>query len=149
MKRQDFTTSIEVSQTPEVLFKAINNVRGWWSEAVEGSTDQLDGVFYYHYQDMHRCTIKVTELVPGEKVAWMVLDNYFQFTQDIHEWTGTSILFDISREGKQTTLRFTHKGLTPKYECYPICKDAWTTYIQSSLYNLITTGKGAPNTKEG
>jgi hypothetical protein len=98
---------------------------------------------------MHHSTIKVTELIPGEKVAWLVLDNYFQFTGDTHEWTGNTILFEISKEGKQTTLRFTHKGLTPKYECYPLCKDSWTTYIQSSLYNLITTGKGEPNTKEG
>ncbi len=33
----------------------------------------------------------------------------------------------------------------PDYECYEICENAWNTYVQKSLYNLITTGKGEPN----
>jgi len=36
-----------------------------------------------------------------------------------------------------------------QYECYEICQDAWTNYIQNSLSDLITTGKGQPNAKEG
>ena len=41
MKDQDFTTGFSVDQTPEETFDAINSVRGWWSEEVEGSTNQL------------------------------------------------------------------------------------------------------------
>lgn len=148
MKQKDFTTSIRVDKTPGVAYKAINHVKGWWSEDIEGSTDKLNEVFFYHYQDKHRCTIKVTELVPGEKVVWKILDNYFQFTEDSTEWTGTEIVFELSKEGKQTVLQFTHKGLTSEYECFDVCKGAWTTYIQKSLYHLITTGKGEPNGKE-
>jgi len=36
-------------------------------------------------------------------------------------------------------------GLVPEYECYDICQNAWTNYIQNSLRNLIVTGKGQPN----
>ena len=42
----------------------------------------------------------------------------------------------------------THQGLVPEYECFEICRDAWTSYIQNSLRNLIVTGKGQPNGKE-
>jgi hypothetical protein len=37
----DFTTIVIVDQTPEEAFAAINNVRGWWSGDIEGSTDKL------------------------------------------------------------------------------------------------------------
>src|SRR5690606_18703433 len=43
---------------------------------------------------------------------------------------------------------FTHRGLVPAYECYKICHDAWTHYIQGSLKELITTGKGKPTPED-
>lgn len=141
----DFTTTILVAQDPKEVFKAINNVRGWWSEEIEGSADKVDAVFNYHYEDMHRCMIKVLELVPDEKVVWLVMENYFKFTEDEKEWTNTKVVFDITTQENKTQVRLTHIGLVPEYECYEICKDGWTNYIQNSLQRLITTGKGLPN----
>ena len=89
--------------------------------------------------------MKITELVPGKKVVWRVLDNYFNFTKDKTEWTGTDIIFDISKKGDKTEVRFTHQGLVPEYECYDACSDGWGTYINSSLRDLIAKGKGQPN----
>lgn len=94
---------------------------------------------------MHRCKIRVTELVPGQKVSWVVVDNYFSFTEDKTEWTGTTISFDISEQDGKTRLHFTHVGLTPEYECFAACSEGWGNYINSSLRNLITTGEGQPN----
>ena len=145
MNNTDFTTSILVQQTPNEVFNAINNVRGWWSEQIEGSTTKLDDEFNYHYEDVHRCQMKIIEVVPNKKVVWLVLNNYFKFTNDKTEWTNTKIMFDILEQDSQTLLRFTHLGLVPAYECFSICRDAWTNYIQSSLQLLITTGKGKPN----
>ena len=145
MTTKDFTTTILVDNTPEEVFDAINNVRGWWSEEIDGSTDKLNSEFDYHYEDVHRCKIKIIELVPNKKVVWSVLDNYFKFTKDKSEWKGTKIIFEIAEKDNKTEMRFTHQGLVPAYECYEICRDAWTGYIQKSLRNFITTGKGQPN----
>ena len=143
-----FTAAFSVDQTPEEVFHAINNVRGWWSEDIEGGTGKVGGEFTYRYQDVHRCRIKVTELVAGARVAWRVLDNYFDFTRDKSEWKDTEIHFEIiARDGK-TEIRFTHAGLVPGYECFDVCSNAWGFYLYTSLRALIRTGHGLPNRKE-
>ena len=142
MNNQDFTTSILVMQSPAEVFKAINNPRAWWSEDIEGSTDKLNDEWTYHYEENHRCKMKVIEMIPGKKVVWLVEDNYFKFTKDKSEWIGNKITFEIAKQGNKTQLVFTQIGLVPTYECYNVCHDAWTGFIQKSLRNLITTGKG-------
>jgi hypothetical protein len=147
MNTLDFTTFILVDETPSAAFNAINNVRGWWSEEIEGSTNKLNDIFNYHYEDAHRCKMKITELIPNKKVVWLVLENYFKFTKDENEWTGNKIIFEITEQAGKTKIQMTQAGLVPQYECFEICRNAWTTYIQNSLRNLITTGKGKPNGK--
>ncbi len=151
MSTKDFSTKILVKKSAEETFNAINNARGWWSEEIEGDTTKLNEEFKYHYKDIHNCRIKITELIPGKRVVWQVLDNYFNFLKDPEEWKGSQIIFEITETGNaghKTQLRFTHRGLVPQYECYYICSDAWTDFIHNSLKELINTGKGKPNKKE-
>ena len=148
MEHPSFTATITVDRSPEEVFDAINNVRGWWSEEIEGRTDSLNDEFTYHYLDVHRCKMKLVEVVPAEKIVWLVKDNHFSFTKDKSEWIGTKIIFDISKTDDKTQLNFTHLGLVPDYECYDACVNGWTQYIKHSLPALITTGKGQPNTSK-
>ncbi|MGQ3014278.1 MAG: SRPBCC family protein [Flavobacteriales bacterium] len=144
----DFHISVLVQKPPAEVFRAISDVRGWWSEEVEGSTDTLNAEFSYRYRDVHHCRMRITGLKPYSHVKWLVLENYFKFAEDQGEWLQTEIVFDISEEQGQTRIDFTHKGLLPGHECYEICSNAWTGYIRDSLAALIETGKGAPNPKE-
>ena len=148
MSDQNYTTSLTVDQTPEEVFDAINNVRGWWSEEIEGDTDKLGAEFKFHQEDLHRSTHKITEFVPGKKVVWHTTDSHISFVKDKTEWNGTDIVFEITKKGDKTELCFTHVGLVPAFECYGDCSDAWGIYINGSLRSLITTGKGKPNQKE-
>jgi len=148
MNNNNFSLVVGFDQTPNQVFNAIRNVRGWWSEEIEGNTENLNDEFTYRYQDVHRCKMKLIEAVPDKKIVWQVLDNYFSFTQDKSEWIGTKVIFEINEEDGKTQLHFTHQGLVPAYECYNACVNGWTQYIQHSLPALVATGKGQPNSRE-
>ena len=148
MTNRNYTTTVSVDQSPKQVFDAITNVRGWWSGDIDGHTDKLGAEFTYRYQDLHRSSQKITELVPGKKVVWQVSNAKINFVEDKDEWNGTDIVFEITQKGKKTELRFTHIGLVPRIECYGKCAGAWGFYINESLRDLITTGKGDPNDEE-
>ena len=148
VKSQNYSTAFTVDQTPEEVFAAINNVRGWWSGNIEGSTNKLGDEWTYRYKDVHYSKQKIAELVPGKKVVWLVLDSYLNFVEDKSEWTGTKIAFEIGKKGDKTEVRFAHLGLVPEVECYDACSNAWGGYVNSSLRTLITKGQGLPNRKE-
>ena len=145
---QNFTVSFTSDKSPADIFAAITQPRVWWFREIEGDADRLGSVFYHHYQDLHHCVMKVTELVPGKKVVWHVLYNHFSFVKDDSEWVGTDIVFEIAPRGDKTELRFTHVGLVPAYECFEVCADSWTTYIATSLRDFIAAGSARPGAIE-
>lgn len=147
MENQNFNAIFLFNKSPQQVFEAVNNVRGWWSETVEGGTHNLNDEFVYRHGDIHYSKQKLTEVIPNKKVVWLVTDGELNFVADKTEWIGTHIVFEISAMGGQTQLSFTHVGLTPQGECYTACSGGWTYYLQS-LSDLITTGKGHPDLKQ-
>ena len=145
MKNNNHTITILVDQTPTEVFNAVNNVRGWWSKGIKGDTTHLNDEFIFEVKGVHYSRQKLVEFIPGKKVAWLITESNIQFVEDTNEWTGTKVIFEIDKKENQTRLVFTHEGLVPGVACYESCAPAWTAYIQHSLYNLITTGKGDPN----
>lgn len=136
----NFSTSFTVDQTPDEVFAAINDVRGWWTGDIEGGTTALGDEFTYRHEDVHRSTQRITELVPGRRVEWLVTDAHLSFTADPAEWKGTQVVFDIDAGTDGTEVRFTHVGLSPDVACYDACSSAWGHYVNGSLRSRITAG---------
>jgi len=149
MSAQGFTATLTVDQTPEGAFDAINNVRGWWTGEIEGSTDRLGDEFTYRYKDVHYSKQRLIELVPGRNVVWLVVDARLNFAKDKAEWKGTEISFHIFRKGNGTEIRFTHRGLVPEFECFDACSNAWGSIVSESLRRLIAQMKGGPTGPDG
>jgi hypothetical protein len=143
MSNQDYTATFSVEQNPKEVFDAINNPRGWWEGQIEGKSEKVGDTFTYNNNDFHRSKQKVAELIPDKRVVWLVLEGGPKFTKEKTEWKGTKIIFDISKKGNKTEVRFTHQGLIPRLECYDSCTDAWGPLIRSNLRKLVTAGKSA------
>lgn len=140
------TITQEFDQSPEEVFNAVVDVRGWWSKNVVGGTAATGDEFVYDVPGVHNCRIRLVEVVPNQRMVWLVVDNTFSFVEDQEEWTNTEIRFEISRrDDGRTELRFIHIGLLPEFECYEVCHKSWGFYVGHSLRKLITTGTGQPN----
>jgi hypothetical protein len=144
MEDQNFTTSIEVNQSPRQVFEAIINPGIWWSGEITGKSEKLNDEFSYRYKDLHFSKQKTVEIVPDQKVVWLVTESEINHAEDKNEWTGTKIIFEIFEQDNKTQLRFTHVGLIPQIECFENCSKAWSQLIQEGLFTLITTGEGKP-----
>jgi hypothetical protein len=142
METSDYTVSITVKANAEQAFKSINSVSKWWTEHVEGRTEKLNDEFIVRSGDVHYSKHKIIEVIPNKKVVWLVTDsklNWIENNKD--EWTNTKMVFDINPNGDNTTITFTHLGLTPGQECYDNCVKGWDSIIKQNLYKFVTTGE--------
>ena len=147
MTNHDFSATLLVSQSPKEVFDAINDVSSWWSEEMTGSTHAIGDKFTVRFGEVY-ITSEVVELVPEQKITWLVKDCNKPWLKNTKEWNGTKMNWEITADENQTHIHFTHIGLAPEIECFEVCSTAWGDYLQKSLLGLITTGKGKP-TKAG
>ena len=142
MNDQHFTTTILVDQQPAAVYNTILDVRSWWSglygETFEGSSEkQGDEFSFLAGGGMHYTKQKLVELVPNEKLVWLVTEANLSFVEKNDEWKGTKLMFEISPERDKTRVVFTHIGLVPEFQCYNSCAPAWTQYVQEKLLAAI------------
>jgi hypothetical protein len=145
MENNDYELTLLLDQSPTEVFNAINNTRGWWSGEIVGETDKLGAEFSYRVAGVHFTRQKVTELIPGKRIVWHVTEAKIDFVPNTGEWAGSDIVFELERKADKTELSFTHRGLTPSYECYDNCSSAWSTLITGNLRRLIETGAPQPS----
>lgn len=144
---RSYTTSFTVAQSPEQVFAAIANPRGWWGEGITGGTNKLGEAFVYRHGKIHLSTQTITEFVPAKKIVWTISESHLSFVEKTAEWDGTKVIFEIAKKGDKTELTITHSGLVPQFQCYEGCSGGWNFYLNESLKPFIETGIGEPDPK--
>jgi len=142
MNNQNYSTTIEVECTPNVVFNHIKEVSKWWSKDFEGSSTKLNDEFVICHGDRHYSKQKLIEVVADKRIVWLVVDSKLNWIEkDKYEWTNTKMVFEITSQGGKSVLHFTHEGLVPEKECYAMCEKGWNMVIKDWLFNFITVGK--------
>ena len=141
MTNKNYTATIEVEKSPQVVFDCLKEVPKWWSKDFAGSSTKLNDEFVVCHPGRHYSKQKLVEVTPNQKVAWLVTDSELEWIEkDKHEWTNTKMIFEITPNGDKTVLHFTHEGLVPEKECYAMCQQGWNMVIKDRLLNFISAG---------
>ena len=111
LHRSSWTSARRSRSRPSTTYAA------WWSGQIEGSTDALGAEFTYTVPEIHCTKYRITELVPGRRVAWHVLDGYLSFAADKEEWTGTHHLRP-RRAARRHGGELHARGPCPDRECF-------------------------------
>ena len=141
MEDKNYTSTIEVTQSPKEVFNCIKEVSKWWNKECEGSSEKLNDEFVIRHGDVHYSRQKLVEVIPYKKVVWLITDSKLNWLEKKTEWTNTKMVFEITSHADKTIINFTHEGLVPEKECYARVEQSWNVVIKDWLFNFIATGK--------
>jgi len=125
------------SVSPHEVYTALTTLGGlsaWWTNDTRGE-GAVCGVLSFRFGS-GGFDMKILELVPDKRVRWQVVEGP-------QEWIGTTISFDLRREGDWTIVFFKHAGWKEPVEFMHHCSTKWGVFLLS-LKSLLETGKGAP-----
>lgn len=135
----DILHRVGVADTePQQVYEAlttIDGLAGWWTRDTDGD-ERVGGVIRFRFP-AGGFDMEVVELVPGRRVLWRVVDGPT-------EWIGTTVSFDLARDGDHTIVRFVHGGWAEPVEFMHHCSTKWAVFLLS-LKSLLETGTGAPS----
>ncbi|HEY4195645.1 MAG TPA: hypothetical protein VGM63_08915 [Mucilaginibacter sp.] len=69
---------------------------------VEGASEKLNDVFTVRFDGGTFVIFKVTESIPGEKIAWLVTDCYLPWLKDKTEWKKPLFCLKFSFRSRDT-----------------------------------------------
>ena len=133
----DILHRVGITATPEKVYEALTTVDGlaaWWTTDTSGDAD---GVLQFRFGDVGGFDMKVLDLQPNSRVLWEVVEGPA-------EWVGTTVSFDLARDGEWTIVLFAHAGWREPVEFMHHCSTKWATFLMS-LKALVETGSGAPH----
>lgn len=105
-------------------------IAGWWSDKVEGAAASVGDRFRVSFPSTPVVFELVVAVQSPEKIEWHV-------PECPPWWKGTHIDFELSGDGPETTLLFTHRGFDPDDPIIQVITPAWVRFLDS----LVARGR--------
>ena len=142
---KDYSNSIIVNVSVTSAFKALTKqIDSWWISSANAAYRRGD-TLKLSYQGTYKAFV-VTEIIPLQKIVWRCVDVFLNVPalRDKKEWINTRIIWDLIPVAPKLKIHLTHEGLNPSLECYQICEPTWDYFLNESLCQFLTSGKGKP-----
>jgi uncharacterized protein YndB with AHSA1/START domain len=137
----DIMHLLKIEAMPEQVYEALttaDGIRNWWTRDAELDS-KIDGTGEFRF---HQCEnvikVRVDELKSPVHVGWKTVSCFNP------QWDGTTIAFDLRKEGEHTVLSFAHRGFEEADEVYARTTTGWG-YFLVSLQQYLETGSGGPS----
>lgn len=134
---------VGIQATLDKVYQAIatpEGVAGWWTEQTSGE-GRVGGTLDFRFSaggaEIGHFTAKVLEQHANELVLW-------QITGGPEEWIGTTIRFELRRDGDYVIVLFRHEGWKEPVEFMHHCSTKWAIFMMS-LKAFAETGTGRPS----
>lgn len=141
IENKNYHKTIMVNAPAKEAMKKIIQINLWWRKDFVDTAEKMNDKFTVPFGEPSFVDFVVSELVPGKKIVWKVVDCYLPWFEDKKEWNNTEVVFELSEEKGKTKIDFTHIGLVPEVECYDVCEKGWNSHIDT-LEKFINEGKG-------
>lgn len=135
----DILHRVGIKSSVDDTYRALTERDGlaaWWTNNTEGDGTKIGGVLQFRF-GAGGFDMKVLELDPAAGVLWEVTDGP-------KEWVGTTVRFDLRKDGDFTIVLFKHQGWREPVEFMHHCSTKWALFLMS-LKSLLETGTGAPD----
>jgi uncharacterized protein YndB with AHSA1/START domain len=137
----DILHQVGFKASPQAVYAALtqtDKVKSWWSEhsVFEAQVGTLASVSFYN--NMVTFKLRITELVPDQKVVWAVEGGP-------PDWANTTITWTISTHEGQTMLHLAHRGFASTEGNFAGVNYNWGWYM-TSLKFYLEKGEGMPHT---
>jgi uncharacterized protein YndB with AHSA1/START domain len=121
----DIRHRVGIKAPVERVYHALATTNGlacWWTKDVKGVSQAGEKLKFFFGHPEPAAVMEVTELVPDRRVAWRCV-------QGPDEWVGTTLSYDLSTDGTETALLFTHADWSEPIEFLHHCSTKWAYHL--------------------
>ncbi|MGY0236770.1 SRPBCC family protein [Longispora urticae] len=144
------------------VFAALTTTAGldaWWGRAVRADPT-VGSVTEFDHGLGAPLRMRVTDLVPDQRLEWRCLSDFTEPGNPASEWLGHRLVFALTtvRRGdvgpllaplitgaQVTVLRFEHAGWTRAARWFPFCNTAWGHALGTDLRAYCETDAAPPS----
>ena len=122
--------------------RIVTDLEGWWSPRIDRHADG----FTVHFNASH-ATFAFDPGGSDMAFGWTCTEAHMiiEDVADATEWTGTQLFWSVTRSENGSTVRLTHRGLTPQIACFDVCRRGWQHFFETSLRAHLNGAPAQPH----